>query len=66
MSEDTKRTTIYFDSEIHRALRLKAANRLDQPLTLNLELLPGQDIDMVAEGFPLRLDARQSTTVACS
>ena len=25
MSEDTRRTTVYFDGSIHRALRLKAA-----------------------------------------
>ena len=25
MNEDTKRATVYFESEIHRALRLKAA-----------------------------------------
>ena len=32
MSEDTRRTTIYFDGSIHRALRLKAAET-DQSLS---------------------------------
>ncbi len=32
MSEDTRRTTVYFDGPIHRALRLKAAET-DQSLS---------------------------------
>lgn len=32
MSEPTKRATIYFDAEIHRALRLKAAE-VDRPIS---------------------------------
>ena len=32
MSDDTRRTTVYFDPSIHRALRLKAADT-DQSLS---------------------------------
>ncbi len=57
--ETTKRATVYFDSDIHRALRLKAAvtdRSVSQLVNEAVELALGEDADDLAAFAERRSD----------